>query len=119
MIYDNVRCEQRWENQPAVGWTVDDLDLGEVRNTVAEAVRLGRLNEPERREPEDLLRVLGLLRDGILPKQLPYCLVIKNGLCSKCHNVCSGLLGSRDLIVQSFWIIGNLPGMRFHFLGRP
>ena len=48
--------ERRWENQPAVGWPVDDLDVAEIRNTVAEAVRIGRLNEPGSREPEDLLR---------------------------------------------------------------
>ncbi len=40
--------------------------MAEVRNTVAEAVRIGRLNEPGSREPEDLLRGLGLLRDGVL-----------------------------------------------------
>ena len=38
----------------------------EIRNTVAEAVRIGRLNEPDHREPENLLRGLGLLRDGVL-----------------------------------------------------
>lgn len=42
---------------------VDDLDIAEVRNTVADAVPIGRLNEPGSREPEDLLRGLGLLRD--------------------------------------------------------
>ena len=40
--------------------------MAEVRNTVAEAVRIGRLNEPGSRQPEDLLRGLGLLRDGVL-----------------------------------------------------
>ena len=48
------------------GWTVDDLDVAELRNTVAEAVRVGRLNEPGGRAPEDLLRGLGLLREGVL-----------------------------------------------------
>ncbi len=57
--------ERRWENQPA-GWTVDDLDIAGIRNTIAEAVRIGRLNEPGSREPEDLLCGLGLMRDGIL-----------------------------------------------------
>ena len=58
--------EQRWENQPAVGWSVDDLDAAEIRRTVAEAVRRGRLEEPVSGEPSDLLRGLGLLRDGVL-----------------------------------------------------
>ena len=66
MLFERMHSEQRWENQPATGWTVEDLDVAEVRNTVAEAVRVGRLNEPSRREPEDLLRGLGLLRGGVV-----------------------------------------------------
>ncbi len=66
MLFERLHSEQRWENQPATGWTVADLDVAEVRNTVAEAVRTGRLNEPGTREPEDLLRGLGLLREGVL-----------------------------------------------------
>lgn len=66
MLFERMHAEQRWENQPAAGWTVDDLDIAEIRNTIAEAVRIGRLDEPGTREPEDLLRGLGLLRDGIL-----------------------------------------------------
>lgn len=66
MLFERMHAEQRWENQPAAGWTVDDLDVAELRNTIAEAVRIGRLDEPETREPEDLLRGLGLMRDGSL-----------------------------------------------------
>ncbi len=66
MLFERMHAEQRWENQPAVGWTVDDLDLAEIRNTIAEAVRIGRLDEPGTREPEDLLRGLGLMRGGVL-----------------------------------------------------
>ena len=66
MLFERMHSEQRWENQPATGWAVEDLDVAEVRNTVAEAVRIGRLNEPGSREPEDLLRGLGLLREGVL-----------------------------------------------------
>ena len=39
--------------------------MAEIRNTVAEALRTGLLNEPGFREPEDLLRGLGLLREGV------------------------------------------------------
>ena len=56
----------RRENQPADGWSIEDLDIAEIRNTVAEAVRIGRLTEPGIREPEDLLRGLGLLRRDVL-----------------------------------------------------
>ncbi len=66
MLFERMHSEQRWENQPAVGWSVDDLDAAEIRRTVAEAVRRGRLEEPVSREPADLLRGLGLLRDGVL-----------------------------------------------------
>ena len=66
MLFERIHTERRWENQPANGWTVDDLDTAEIRNTIAEAVRIGRLNEPGSREPEELLRGLGLMRDGVL-----------------------------------------------------
>ena len=66
MLFERMHSEQRWENQPAVGWSVDDLDAAEIRRTVAEAVRRGRLEEPVSGEPTDLLRGLGLLRDGVL-----------------------------------------------------
>lgn len=61
-----MHSEQRWENPPADGWAVRDLDVAEIRNAVAEAVRIGRLNEPGTREPKDLLRGLGLLHGDII-----------------------------------------------------
>ena len=66
ILIERLHNERRWENQPAAGWTIKDLDEAEIRNTVAEAVRNGRLNEPGTREPEDLLRGLGLMRGGTL-----------------------------------------------------
>ena len=66
MLFERMHGEQRWENQRADGWTLDDLDVAEIRNTVAEAVRIGRLNEPGHRDTENLLRGLGLFRDGAL-----------------------------------------------------
>ena len=66
MLLERFHSEQRWETQPADGWTVADLDAHEIRNTVAEAVRLGRLEEPETRDVHDLLRGLQLCRDGVL-----------------------------------------------------
>ena len=66
MLLERFHKEHRWENQPADGWSMDDLDVAEIRNTVAEAVRIGRLDEPPSREPIDLLRGLGLLKDGVL-----------------------------------------------------
>ena len=66
MLLERLHSEQRWENQPAEGWTIGDLDVAEVRRTIAEAVRRGRLEEPPSGEPSDLLRGLGLLSDGAL-----------------------------------------------------
>ena len=66
MLFERMHSEQRWENQPAAGWSVDDLDVAEIRRTVAEAARRGRLQEPVSGEPSDMLRGLGLLRDGVL-----------------------------------------------------
>ena len=66
MLFERMHSEQRWENQPATGWSVNDLDVAEIRRTVAEAARRGRLEEPVSGDPSDLLRGLGLLRDGVL-----------------------------------------------------
>ena len=66
MLFERMHSEQRWENQPAAGWSVNDLDVAEIRRTVAEAVRRGRLEEPVSGDPSDMLRGLGLLRDGVL-----------------------------------------------------
>jgi ATP-dependent DNA helicase RecG len=71
MLIERMHSEERWENQPAAGWSVDDLDAAEIRSTVAEAVRQGRLAEPLSREPADMLRGLGLLRDGVLLRAGP------------------------------------------------
>ncbi|MDE2848440.1 MAG: putative DNA binding domain-containing protein [Gemmatimonadota bacterium] len=66
MLFERMHSEQRWENQPAAGWTISDLDVAEIRRVVAEGVRRGRMDEPPSREPADLLRGLGLLHDGVL-----------------------------------------------------
>ena len=66
MLFERMHSERRWENQPADGWLVNDLDANEIRTTVEEAVRRGRLEDPGTRDPSDLLRGLGLFRDGIL-----------------------------------------------------
>lgn len=66
MLFERMHGDRRWETEPAAGWALQDLDLPELRNAVAEAVRVGRLNEPGSREPEDMLLGLGLMRDGVL-----------------------------------------------------
>ena len=66
MLFERMHGERRWENQPAAGWSVDDLDANEIRLTVEEAIRRDRLEDPGTREPAALLRGLGLLRDGVV-----------------------------------------------------
>ena len=66
MLLDRVHGETRWENEAASGWTVADLDSGQVFRTVDEAVRRGRLEEPGTRDPAALLRGLQLLRGDAL-----------------------------------------------------
>lgn len=66
MLFERMHGERRWENQPATGWSVDDLDANEIRLTVEEAIRRDRLEDPGTREPAALLRGLGLLRDEVL-----------------------------------------------------
>ena len=66
ILVERMHKEERWENQPATGWSIDDLDADEIRHTIAEAARRRRLAEPATREVPDMLRGLGLLRDGVL-----------------------------------------------------
>ncbi|MDE2732676.1 MAG: putative DNA binding domain-containing protein [Bacteroidota bacterium] len=66
MLIERVHQQQRWENQPATGWTIEDLDLHEIRRTVTLAVQIGRLNDSLGQNPEDMLRGLGLMREGVL-----------------------------------------------------
>ncbi len=68
LIFERMHKEHRWENQTVDGFTVDDLDIEEIQNTVAEAVSIGRLNEPASRNAEDMLRALGLLQHGRLTR---------------------------------------------------
>ena len=66
MLIERVHSEQRWENQPAAGWSVDDLDIDEIQLTVEESIRRGRASDPGTRAPVELLRGLGLIKDGEL-----------------------------------------------------
>ena len=59
-----IRGENHYQHVP--GWSVEDLDIAEIRRTVTEAIRRGRLEDPGTRDPVELLRGLGLFRDGVL-----------------------------------------------------
>ncbi|MDE3268441.1 MAG: putative DNA binding domain-containing protein [Chloroflexota bacterium] len=67
MLFERMHSEQRWENQPASGWSVDDLDRTEILRTVRMAVRRGRLEAPPNSgDLADVVRGLGLLHEGVL-----------------------------------------------------
>lgn len=66
MLLASLHAERRWENEPAEGWVVADMDGAEIVRTVEEAVRRGRVEDPGTRDPAELLRGLGLLREGRL-----------------------------------------------------
>ncbi len=66
-FFEDLQAGERdLEGDAAELRTIGDLDVTEVRRTVTEAVRRGRLEEPPSGDPSDLLRGLGLLRDGVL-----------------------------------------------------
>jgi ATP-dependent DNA helicase RecG len=66
MLFERVHGEQRWENEIAVDWSVADLDIAEIIRTMEEAIRRGRVEDPGTREPEEMLRGLGLMKAGTL-----------------------------------------------------
>ena len=68
MLIERLHSDQRWENQIATGWTVDDLDVGEIRQTVEHSIERGRLADPGTRAPEPILTGLGLVKDGELTR---------------------------------------------------
>ncbi len=66
MLLEAHHANQRWENEPAEPWGVDQMNASEIARTVDEAVRRGRLEEPGTRDPAEMLKGLGLLVDGRL-----------------------------------------------------
>ena len=111
MLFERMHNDRRWENQPAPGWTIDDLDVAEVRNTVAEAVRIGRLNEPGSRDPGELLRGLGLLRGDVLFRAAAVLFGSTERLECEIPSVCSASHDSGGVIDRSFWTTDNSTAM--------
>ena len=67
-LLERVHPWQRWENQPAEGYSLADLDAAEIARTIDEAIRRGRMEEPASRNLHDLLVGLDLLQEGQLLK---------------------------------------------------
>ncbi len=66
LLLERLHAEHRWENEPAQGWSIDDLDHDEIARTVSEGIRNGRIDPPPTSDPVDILRRLGLIRDDQL-----------------------------------------------------
>jgi ATP-dependent DNA helicase RecG len=67
LLVESLNATDRWELQPAEGWTLDMLDATEITQTIEEAIRRGRSDEPGTRDPMAILRGLNLLTtDGRL-----------------------------------------------------
>ena len=64
LLLEQMHPVSRWETQAAQGIGIEDLDHAEITRTIDEAIRRQRMGEPGTREPEALLRGLGLIRNG-------------------------------------------------------
>ena len=66
VLLERLHGQHRWENEPVLDWTVDDLDASEITRTIDEAIRRRRAEDPRTRDPTELLRGFGLIRGGRL-----------------------------------------------------
>lgn len=65
-LLERMHASHRWENRPAHGVNLADLDHAEITRTIEEAVRRQRAEEPGTRDPRELLLSLGLIHEGQL-----------------------------------------------------
>ena len=61
VLLERLHSSQRWENQVAEGWSVNDLDQVEILRAYQQAIAAGRLNDALSQDPSDILRGFGLL----------------------------------------------------------
>lgn len=62
-LLTRLHSQHRWENRPAEGYTMDDLDVDEIKHTLETAVAVGRL-ESVLTSPREALKRLGLQVDS-------------------------------------------------------
>lgn len=62
LLLERIHASARWENQTGP-LLLADVDADELVRTVDAGVARGRLSDPDTREPEELLRRLGLIAD--------------------------------------------------------
>jgi ATP-dependent DNA helicase RecG len=66
VLLERMHASHRWENQPAEGIRIGDLDHAEIARTIEEAIRRQRMDDPGTRDPTELLLGLGLIYEGQL-----------------------------------------------------
>ena len=66
LLLNRTHSRQRWENLPASGVSLDDLDQEEILRTVRSGISVGRLPESTGSNPVDVLDRLGLRARGEL-----------------------------------------------------
>jgi len=66
LLLDRMHARRRWENQPAVGVRIEDLDAEEILRTREDAVRHRRISAGTSMDVGDILDRLGLRIDGVL-----------------------------------------------------
>jgi ATP-dependent DNA helicase RecG len=71
ILIERFHGEKRWETEAVDDWTVSDLDTSELTRTLEEAIRRGRMSDPGTREPLELLRGLGLVKNNSLLRAAP------------------------------------------------
>jgi ATP-dependent DNA helicase RecG len=66
VLLERLHADSRWELQPAAGWSVADLDHEEIRRTLEAGIHAGRIEDPDTRDTQSILRGLGLVKQDSL-----------------------------------------------------
>lgn len=66
ILLERMHAVHRWENQPAIGVDIGDLDHTEIVRTIEESIRRQRIEDPGTRNPAELLLGLNLIHHGHL-----------------------------------------------------
>ena len=64
ILLERLHSDQRWENRAATGWSIADLDDVEIIRTLEESIRRGRADDPGIRDPVEILRGMGLMKES-------------------------------------------------------
>jgi ATP-dependent DNA helicase RecG len=64
LLIERAHSRRRWENEPATGITLDDVDQEEVLRTLRLGVEAGRIPESTRASRSEVLSRLGLVVEG-------------------------------------------------------